>query len=110
MTFFMHCTNKGCGKQTEPLLDELTNEAICSDCGIEMSNVTHFAKVQMKALGQIKRTQKPQEAFTLSCKKCTRSGMAKQVGEQLVCQFCSEPFVLNTFFANTIKQMNKLQK
>lgn len=97
MPFSMQCINKGCGKQMEPYIDPKTDKVYCSLCNLEISNVTHFAKVQMKALKQYR--PKTGSAFSVKCTKCGKEDRPLLVGENIICSGCknkhdqlSEPF------------------
>jgi|SRR5579885_1042993 len=97
MPFSMVCNNKGCGKQMEPYLDPKDDKVYCSECNKEMTNVTHFVKVQMKSLKQFR--PKNQVSFGVKCQKCGKEARPKLVGEDIVCPACgkshdhlSEPF------------------
>jgi len=85
----MVCNNKGCGKQMEPYLDPKDDKVYCSACDKEMTNVTHFVKVQMKALKQFK--QKNTISFGVKCQKCGKEDRPKVVGEDIVCPSCKKP-------------------
>jgi hypothetical protein len=85
----MNCTTKGCGKQMEPYLDPVTDKVFCSKCDNEITNVTHFAKVQMKTLKQFK--EKKVIAFAVKCPKCGKEDRPKLVGEDIVCRGCQKP-------------------
>jgi len=100
MPFAMFCQHKGCkgtGNQMEPYLDPKTDKVYCSLCDQEMPNVTHFVKVQMKALKQFR--QKQAVAFGVKCQKCGKEAQPKVVNDDIVCPSCnkthdhlSEPF------------------
>lgn len=89
MGFLVYCDNKGCGKDQEPVLDVNTGEVFCTECGKTIKTVTEFAKRQMKALGQVKRAVKKQQAFSVKCNACNRENPPK-IGEKnkIVCSFC----------------------
>src|SRR5690606_4047643 len=89
MGFLICCDNKGCYETTEALLEPKANLVYCAACGKEIKSVTHFAKVQMKTLGQTMKSQKSSQAFSVDCPAC---GMNAQplVGRDgsLVCPHC----------------------
>lgn len=89
MAFVMYCSNKGCGKETEPLLDLSSDEVFCSNCGKAIEAVTSFAKTSMKTLGQIKRAAKAQQAFSVVCANCKHQAQPKLESNLLVCPHCS---------------------
>lgn len=102
MAFSTHCTNKGCKKQSdtmEPYIDPKTDKVYCSECDGEITNLTYFAKQQMKASKQFK--PKAAVSFAVKCKKCGKEERPKLVGkaQKIVCPACdtehtqlSEPF------------------
>lgn len=87
--FSMPCTNKGCHKLQEPYLDPKTDKVYCSLCNLEISNITHFAKMQMKSLKQYK--QKNMTSFAIKCPKCGKEERPKVVGQDIVCAGCKKP-------------------
>jgi rRNA maturation endonuclease Nob1 len=87
--FSMPCTNKGCGKLQEPYLDPQTDKVYCSLCDLEISNITHFAKIQMKTLKQYK--VKKTVSFAVKCPSCNKEDRPKVVGQDIVCAFCRKP-------------------
>lgn len=97
MSFMTNCTNKGCYKQMEPYIDPKTDKVYCSECDQEMTNITYFAKVQLKSLRQFK--SKKVVSFAVKCVHCGKEERPKVVKEDIVCPSCnkihthlSEPF------------------
>ncbi len=88
--FVIQCDNKGCKEMQEPTLDVKTNEVICSECQNPITNVTHFTKVQMKSLGQIKRDDKKSQAYSVKCPLCSKEGCpVLNDNKEIVCQYCA---------------------
>lgn len=85
----MACTAKGCGHVMEPYLDPKDDKVYCSKCDKEITNVTHFAKVQMKTLKQFR--QKKVVSFAVKCQKCGKEDRPKLVGDDIVCIGCKKP-------------------
>ena len=85
----MPCTNKGCGKTMSPILDVNSNEVICSDCQREITNVSSFAKAQMKSLGQVKKDSK--KSFAVKCISCGKETRPIELNNDLVCGSCKKP-------------------
>lgn len=97
MPFLMPCPSKGCGDHMEPYLDPADNKVYCSSCDNEMSNVTHFVKIQLKSLKQFKK--KKSISFSVKCQKCSKEDRPKIVNNNIICPYCksihshlSEPF------------------
>jgi hypothetical protein len=110
MGFRTYCSNKGCGKDNEPLLNTSTNEVECSECGKPITNITSFAKAQMKTLGQIKRDSKKGQAFSIECTFCKKSSPPKidPNTERIVCAFCNSYLdYLSAPFVQIVKEFLK---
>ena len=63
--------NKGCGNSTpttEGKLDLETNEVVCTTCGVNLENVTKFAKTSMKMTKDV--IKKSKKAFMFPCLTC----------------------------------------
>lgn len=88
MGFLMYCGNKDCGADNEPLLDLATDKVHCSKCGKEMPDVTSFAKVSMRSMGQVKREVKSQLAFAVLCDGCGVSVQPVLLLNKLSCPRC----------------------
>jgi len=109
--FLICCDNKGCGKDQEPLLDVLTNDVHCSECGKVIKSVTSFAKAQMKSLGQVKRDEKKGQAFAVKCSSCKKESPATVVAGKIHCGICKiEMKDLSAPFVQMIKMNTKVQK
>lgn len=72
MPFLICCDNKGCYETTEALLEPSSNQVHCAACGKVIESVTHFAKIQMKTLGQTMKNQKASRAFSVNCSYCSK--------------------------------------
>lgn len=93
--FNITCSNKGCGQNSEALLDEASGEVLCRYCNRAISNITSFAKVQLKSMGQTTSKIKVQRGFSTKCPSCLKETMPllQKVGlrEELVCRNCQIP-------------------
>lgn len=89
MPFVIQCDNKGCHREQEPLLDVDTNQAICSECNNPITNITDFAKRQMKALGQIKKSKKEQP-FAMQCMSCKKINRPSIIDDKIFCPACTK--------------------
>lgn len=106
MPFSMCCTNRGCGKQMEPYLDPRDDKVYCSICNNEISNITYFAKVQMKTLKQFK--QKVGESFAVKCDKCGKESRPILFNDDVICSGCKKPLdKLSVPFKNMLKEKLK---
>ena len=103
MPFSTFCTNKGCGKIQEPFLDPQDDKVYCSACEGEITNITHFVKIQMKSMKQYRQRQpKP---FAVKCGKCGREERPKIANDDIVCGACAQPMDnLSPIFKNMLKQ------
>ena len=102
--FLIYCTNKGCGREVEPLLNTQTNEVECTECGKVISTVTSFTKTQMKAMGQIKRVKQVRQAFATICKQCKVSAQPQLKNNKLVCSECDTEFNFDKIRDHAIKE------
>ncbi len=108
MPFTMQCNNKGCGKHQEPYLDPDTNIVYCSDCNQELSNITSFAKNQMKALKQFK--QKQIKSFSVKCSFCQKNDRPIIIQNVICCGACKKELTnISSTFLNMLKEnLNKI--
>jgi hypothetical protein len=90
MGFRIFCDNKGCGKDNEPVLDKDTGSVLCTECGKEIKSITDFAKRQMVALGQIRRTEKKRQAWAVKCDSCKKEAQPKLENNKLICSACNK--------------------
>lgn len=105
MPFVMSCDNKKCGKTNEPLLDKVTNEVFCAECGQTMNNVTPFTKNSMRTLGQVKREVKSASVFPVKCGKCQKLETPKMTQSKLHCPKCNDEHThLQPAYAHAVKQ------
>lgn len=68
MPYFLQCRNKGCGEETEALLND-KNQVICAKCSKEITDVNDFVKRSMKDLGQVSKKRGP-EPGAVKCASC----------------------------------------
>lgn len=106
MAFSTQCTNKGCGKIQEPYIDKEDDKIYCSECNREITNLTHFAKIQMKSLGQYR--QKSKISFAIKCPHCSAEVRPKLTNNDVVCGSCGKPLDnLSLPFKNMLKDKLK---
>lgn len=103
----MYCNNKGCGKESEVLLNTNTEDVYCGECGETIQNVSHFTKTTLRTLGQIQRETK-QQAFSVKCNSCQKNVVPKlNDKDQVFCSNCnthldyiSKPYIQAIKFKN----------
>ena len=105
MPVSINCTNKGCGKFNEVVLDTKTDQVFCSVCDKEIANVSHFVKTQLKALKQVRRAKK--QAFAIKCEHCKSEGMPKLVNDVFVCAMCSKTVNVSKPFEPLLRKVIK---
>lgn len=106
MAFSMPCSNKGCGKHMEPYIDPKNDKVYCSLCDKELTNITYFAKMQMKNSKQFK--PKNTTSFSVKCPKCNKEGRPKHIKDDIVCGSCEKPLDnLSLPFKNMLKEKLK---
>lgn len=109
MGFLIYCNNKGCGKSQEPLLDKISNDVYCTECGEVIDNVTVFTKNAMRGMGQIKRDDgKAKLAFAIKCDTCGHKEQPKLANNQLACKKCDHLYEnLSPPYIHAVKQWLK---
>ncbi len=101
------CSNTGCYKMTsDSLLDEESNQVICSECGKPIENISDFTKRSMRGMGKVVKTI-GKAAFCVTCKKCERRGQPSIEDNKAVCFNCKEPLALTRQFENTFREFLK---
>lgn len=109
MGFLMTCTNKGCYKTMEPLLNLEDNKVYCTYCNKYMVNVSPFTVNQMKHLNQVKKSSPARVAFSVTCPKCSEKALPKISGDIVICSNCNAELnnILPNSIIHTIKQFVK---
>ena len=99
MAFSTNCPHKGCHKAMEPYLDPKTDKVYCSACDQELTNLTYFAKAQMKSSKQFK--PKKNLSFATTCIACKKEDRPIILNDKICCPACkkehshlSEPYKL----------------
>jgi hypothetical protein len=104
MPFSIPCNNKKCGKFQEPYLDPLTNQVFCAECNQEITNITSFAKNQMKMFKQFK--PEPQ-GLLVKCFSCNKSTRPILKNDKPLCSKCGKELNLSPHFILMLKQQPK---
>lgn len=109
MPFQMPCMNKKCNKTVTPYLDKDTNKVYCSECGDEITNVTHFAKIQMQTLKQYKT--KKLKSFSVKCEHCKDSDRPIVKDSKIFCKSCNKEHsqLTSVFKKMLIDQLKKVE-
>lgn len=102
MGFLIICTTKGCRKEVEPIYDSVTNVVSCPECLNEISNITQFAKNQMKSLGHSKKTQ-TKTAFAQNCPHCKKTDRPDVKDNKAYCKFCKTDLKLSAPWIQMLK-------
>lgn len=104
------CTNRGCMKTTsDSLLDEATNEIICSECGKVIEGITDFTKRSMKGMGKVKKTQS-KTSYAVDCPGCHRQGQPIIIKNAICCYHCKAALNLSNPFIMMFKEYLKNSK
>ena len=85
--------NQGCklnGGMTECKLKMKTNEAICMECGDEVSHVSDFAKMSMKINKDIIKDN-TKGSFVFKCKTCDENVSVTSKNSKLCGSECPTP-------------------
>ncbi len=83
--------NPGCKLSdgtTDGSLDLETNEAVCNTCGENLKGISSFAKISMKNIGDVKKTNK-KKAFVFPCKTCNKNVEAEVTAGKVSGKGCS---------------------
>jgi len=79
---------------------------MCSGCGEEVTNVTHFTVGALQSNRDYVDT-KTGEGFAFPCQGCAvrRPGVVDRKTNAVVCSTCGEQMNVTTFMAETMKAM-----
>lgn len=69
-------------------IDYANSKVLCTECDKHMDHVTHFTKVSMHGLGQIKRSTGTKKAFAIECNKCQKKDQPLLINKKAVCKHC----------------------
>ena len=106
MAFIIQCDNRGCLQTQAALLDVESNNVICAECGNTITNVTHFAKIQLKSLGQTTKRVKSQQTYSVKCNHCSASGVPTLAEDKLICKSCNKEITgLSSTFVTLLKSV-----
>lgn len=103
MPFLFYCSNKGCGKDTEPQLDLKTNLVYCQDCGGEIKNMSPFAKQNLKSFNQIRKGNADKAAFAVKCNDCNKNVKPNLINDKVYCTVCKVELSLAPSIIHMIK-------
>jgi hypothetical protein len=107
----INCTNKGCMKSSNALLDEGTLEVICQECGKPIEGVSDAMKRTLKSFGQVVRTNE-RKAFTLACRNCRANReIVLNQNNDTVCKVCHKEISVTAAFKMAMEATGtKLEK
>jgi len=88
--FIINCDNKGCMKPQAAQLNVLSDEVICIECGKSITNISSFAKRQLKSMGQTTKNKKSTETYSVKCQACEAIGMPVFKNNQFICKSCQK--------------------
>lgn len=97
----MQCNTKGCGSQPA-YIDPKTEKVYCSKCDVEITNATHFTKVQLKTLKQYR--EKKSQSFSVKCPACNVEERPVQNNGKFCCSVCKKELNLTNTFKAMLKQ------
>jgi hypothetical protein len=98
------CTNRGCLKNTNALLDLATKDVICQECGQPIANVSESMKRTLKSFGQIVRSAE-KKAFMINCKQChANREVVLDSSNKTVCKICKSPIVVHAAFRQAMEE------
>lgn len=105
------CTNKGCLKLTNALLDTSTDEVICQECGKPIGNVTDAMRRTLKSFGQLCRNNQ-KKAFMLACPMCKANReIILDENNDTVCKVCHAHITVTATFKLAMESTGvKLEK
>ncbi len=98
----MNCTNKGCFKLQEPLLDLSDDKVYCGDCDKELTNISPFLKQQLKSSRQIRVGGSTSKAYTLACGLCKKECRPFIKNKSIYCSACQKEMPLSPSFKHML--------
>jgi hypothetical protein len=105
MPYQMPCPD--CKKMNAPYMDQKTEKVYCSLCNFQVEPVSHFTKIQMKALKQYREVNKA--SFSVKCVSCNREERPVLINGEVACGSCKKQHShLTDFFKQMLK--TRLQK
>lgn len=88
MKISLPCNNKGCGKLQTPYIDKEDNKVHCSECTLEIANVSPFTIRQMVANKQFREKEK--QSFAIKCPICKADQRPIIVNDKVLCSACKK--------------------
>ena len=109
--------NQGCRKSdgfTDGSLDVDSGDVICNECGENLAGISEYAKLAMKANGDVVRSKK-KKAFMFPCNTCDTNVEAQFVAGILVGKGCSKggtgcQINITEHMVKAIKETQKVQE
>jgi hypothetical protein len=92
------CSNKGCLKSSNALLNLETLEVICQECGKAIANISEPMKRVLKSSGQVIRSNE-KKAFMVLCKACNANReVVLDQNNKTICKICFGSIALQATF------------
>ena len=84
------CTNRGCIKHSNALLDTKTMDIICQECGKPIDNISESMKRTLKSFGRVIKEEK--KAFSMGCRSCNANReIVFDENKNTICAICKGP-------------------
>lgn len=112
MNFRIHCDNKGCRKEMEPVVDKDTLQAYCTVCNEEVKCINIFMRRQMAATGMVRKNIKQKMPWSVKCKAkaCEKEAPPVIKDKKVFCFYCGDEMThLTKPFVEILKQNLKKQ-
>lgn len=103
------CTNKGCLKTSNALLDPETLEVICEECGQPISGISDAMKRTLKSFGQVIRSER--KAFMLACHTCKANReVVMDQDNNTICKTCHNKIEVHAAFKLAMEEAGGLER
>lgn len=99
------CSNKGCGKSSDAVLDKNDNEVYCVECDKVITNITAFTKATLKSLNQTRKPTK--EPLAMKCASCKNEQLPGLKNDKFVCRKCQKEMQIGKTFEPLIMKAIK---
>lgn len=105
----INCTNQGCIKTSNALLNPDTLDVICQECNGIIDNISDAMKRTLKSFGQVIKGNK--KAFMLACVGCRANReVVMDQDNKTICKICYEPITIHVAFKMAMEEAGGLEK